>query len=110
MKTLDYTKDEFILDECFLFDEGERNPRMIFIDEDDVFHAVDSDGNVRYFKYTVPIEDFTEEMKRKVIKYNLGDEGLWEEMYAADVFLHGEYVVEINDEIRCNNCFRKHSK
>ena len=59
---------------------------------------------MRYFKYTVPIEDFTEEMKRKVIRYNLGDEGLWEEIYAADVFLHGAYVVEINDEIRCNNC------
>lgn len=104
MKKLDYTKeqDNFILDEVFMYDEGDFSRTLYYIDN--IFHAVayepsDDYKEVRLFKLVKPYEEFSNEEKEEILTYTLGKNYNRNEelLYLEDIFVHGKYLMEIVD-------------
>ena len=101
MKTskLKYSKENIIRDDVFLNgDSDEQDPHEIYVDENEVYHAVSvKTGKVRYFAYTKPLEVIKTDHRDEILTYMFGKHfDKDEEVHGIDVFIQNKYCKEIN--------------
>lgn len=82
-------------DEVFMYDEDESDARQLYF-IDNLFYAVNT-NNCRVFRFKKPFATIAKSHRDQILEYNLGlcynDS---DQVTLKDVFLHGKYIVEVN--------------
>lgn len=89
---MDYRTNTPILTDITIGEET--NSYDVHIDNESIFHAVSLlDGKVKKYKYTIPFDEIQSKHKTSILSY----QGIPSdnELYAGDVFLHGDFIQEI---------------
>lgn len=96
--------NNIMLDEVFLAKfKNEEKRFTLYVDgktpDETIFCVVnhDNEDEMYFYKYNKPFSEIEENHKEDILEYTLGKHEKWENIYASDIFVHGEHVSEIEN-------------